>query len=61
MAFIETTFNWQGIGQLMVNSINARDYPLIQAIVLVIAVAIVMINFLVDMLYMAVDPRIKYS
>ena len=61
MAYIEQIYRWQGIGQLMVSSINAHDYPLIQAIVVVTAVAIIIINFIVDMLYLAVDPRIKYS
>jgi peptide/nickel transport system permease protein len=61
MAFIEQIFRWQGIGQLMVSSINARDYPLIQAIVVVTASLIILINLAVDMLYAAVDPRIRYS
>ena len=61
MAYIEQIYRWQGIGQFMVSSINAHDYPLIQAIVVVTAVAIIIINFIVDMLYLAVDPRIKYS
>jgi len=61
MAFIEQIFRWPGIGQLMVSSINGRDYPLIQAIVVVTASMIIFINFIVDMLYAAVDPRIRYK
>ncbi|MBX5464437.1 MAG: ABC transporter permease [Clostridia bacterium] len=57
----ETVFGWPGMGQLLVNSIFARDYPMIQGIILVYATLVVLINLLVDLLYTAVDPRIRYS
>jgi ABC-type dipeptide/oligopeptide/nickel transport system permease component len=57
---IETVFAWPGVGRLVVQAIFNRDYPLVQAIVLVLAVIFVAVNFLVDMLYMYLDPRISY-
>lgn len=55
----ETVFAWPGIGQLAVRSIFNRDYPLIQAVVFTIAIMFVAINLAVDVLYAALDPRIK--
>jgi peptide/nickel transport system permease protein len=55
----ETVFAWPGIGQLAVRSIFNRDYPLIQAVVFTIAIMFVVINLAVDVLYAALDPRIK--
>jgi ABC-type dipeptide/oligopeptide/nickel transport system permease component len=61
-AFVtETVFAWPGVGRLAVFAIAARDFPLVQGIVLVIAVMFVMINLAVDVLYAYVDPRIHYS
>jgi peptide/nickel transport system permease protein len=60
-AFIETIFRWPGIGILMVNSISNLDYPLIQAITLVTSAALVVIMLLVDILFVYIDPRIKYE
>lgn len=57
----ETVFSWPGIGRLLVESILARDYPVVQGAVLVIALSFIMINLLVDMLYGLVDPRIRYD
>jgi peptide/nickel transport system permease protein len=57
----ETVFAWPGIGQLAVRSIFNRDYPLIQAVVFTIAIMFVVINLAVDVLYAALDPRIKLS
>lgn len=57
----ETVFSWPGIGQLLVNSILARDYPVVQGAVLLIAVSFIFINLAVDMLYSVVDPRIRYG
>ena len=56
---VETIFNINGLGLLMMNSINNRDYPTIQGIVLLLAVTVCVINLLVDLAYAAVDPRIK--
>ncbi len=58
-AVVETVFNVPGVGQLVVNSVERRDYEVIQAIVLVIAVINVLINLLVDLLYGAADPRVR--
>ena len=56
----ETVFGLPGVGNLVVNAVLRRDYPVIQGALLVIAVIYVVINFLVDLLYMLVDPRVKY-
>ena len=57
---IENVFAWPGIGRLTVQSIFWRDYPLIQASVLVAACVFVFLNLLVDLLYRLIDPRIRY-
>lgn len=58
-AVVETVFNIPGIGQLIVNSVSKRDYPMIQGIVLVISLIYIVINLIIDALYGAVDPRIR--
>lgn len=58
---IETVFDWPGIGSLAVGAIAARDYPLIQAVVLVVATLFVAVNLAVDLLYAYLDPRIRYG
>ncbi|WP_282142040.1 ABC transporter permease [Cytobacillus oceanisediminis] len=57
----ETIFSWPGIGRYIYEAINYRDYPVIQSGILVIAFIFVMINLIVDLLYAAIDPRIKYN
>jgi ABC-type dipeptide/oligopeptide/nickel transport system permease component len=57
----ETTFAWPGMGRLLVNAIGARDYPVIQGIVLVFALTFTVVNLAVDLLYAYVDPRIHYG
>jgi peptide/nickel transport system permease protein len=57
----ETVFAWPGVGTLMVQGILARDFPLVQGCVLVIALSFVLINLAVDMLYGWLDPRIRYE
>ncbi len=57
---VESIFNWPGIGNLALQSIQQRDFPMIQGTVLVIAVAFTFINFVVDLTYAALDPRVKY-
>jgi ABC-type dipeptide/oligopeptide/nickel transport system permease component len=60
-AFVtETVFAWPGVGRLAVFAIQARDFPLVQGTVLVIAVTFVLVNLAVDVLYAYVDPRIHY-
>ncbi len=58
---IEEVFNLPGIGRLAVQSIERRDYPVIQGVVLFVAVAFVLINLLVYVLYAYLDPRIRYN
>ena len=57
----ETVFAWPGVGLLMVQGILARDFPLVQGCVLVIALTFVLINLAVDLLYAWLDPRIQYE
>ena len=55
----EQIFSWPGLGRLLITSISNRDYPQVQASILVIALTYIMVNFLSDLLYGVVDPRIK--
>jgi ABC-type dipeptide/oligopeptide/nickel transport system permease component len=55
----ETIFSWPGIGRLAVQAISARDYPLLQGCILLIAVSYVAVNLLTDMIYALVDPRVR--
>ena len=57
---IETVFGWPGIGILLIQAIERRDLPLIEAAVVSIAVMIVTINLLVDLMYSWFDPRVRY-
>ena len=57
----EQVFNLNGIGKLLVDAVAHRDYPLIQALVLLLAAVFVLVNFVVDMVYVVLDPRIRYS
>jgi peptide/nickel transport system permease protein len=57
----ETVFNIPGVAHFLVESIRVRDYPIVQNLVMLIAVVVVVVNFIVDMLYAVLDPRIKYS
>ncbi|HUP50434.1 MAG TPA: ABC transporter permease [Thermoanaerobaculia bacterium] len=55
----EQIFSWPGLGRLLIQSISARDYPQVQASILVIALTYIMVNFISDLMYGVVDPRIK--
>lgn len=57
----ETVFSWPGIGRFLVDSIEARDFPIVQGGVLLTAAVFVIVNLIVDILYGIVDPRIRYS
>ena len=57
----ETVFAWPGVGTLMVQGILARDIPLVQGCVLVVALTFVLVNLAVDVLYASLDPRIRYD
>lgn len=58
---VEVIFGWPGIGQLIMTAIERRDFPIIQANVIVVATLIVLINLVVDIIYGYIDPRIRYS
>jgi peptide/nickel transport system permease protein len=58
---IEMVFNIPGMGRLLVTSITNQDYPYVQAIILLIAVFVVVINLIVDLAYGQLDPRVRYS
>ncbi|MFR5069899.1 MAG: nickel ABC transporter permease [Eubacteriales bacterium] len=58
-AIVETIFSWQGIGQLAVEAVGRKDYPVIQAIILWLGVLYVAVNFLVDLSYSLLDPRVR--
>ncbi|MFT5396288.1 MAG: peptide/nickel transport system permease protein [Gammaproteobacteria bacterium] len=55
----ETIFSWPGIGQLMIDSIQKRDYPVVQGCVLLISFTYVLVNLMTDVTYTALDPRLK--
>ncbi len=57
----ETVFAWPGIGKMAVDAIYARDFPLVQGIVLIVATGFVIVNLLVDYCYAMIDPRIRYD
>jgi peptide/nickel transport system permease protein len=58
---IENIFGLPGIGSLLVDSINGRDAPVVQAIVLLMAVAVIVVNLIADLLYQVLDPRIRFG
>ncbi len=57
----ETIFAWPGVGQLAMQSIYSRDYPVVQATVLLVATGYVLINLLVDVAYAYLNPRIRFG
>ncbi|MCC8936370.1 Dipeptide transport system permease protein DppB [Bradyrhizobium ivorense] len=57
----ETVFNIPGIARFLVEALRWRDYPIVQNLVMFIAVVVVVVNFIVDMLYAAIDPRIRFG
>lgn len=61
VVIVEQIFAWPGIGHFLIDSINAKDYPVIQGFVLIIAFFFVAINLFVDVLYAVFDPRIRYQ
>ena len=56
---VEIVFSWPGLGQLALQSVQARDYPVLQGAILLFAVVFLVINLVVDLLYTAIDPRIR--
>jgi peptide/nickel transport system permease protein len=58
--FVETAFGWPGVGRLMVDAIASRDLPLVQGIVIVGALTVLLLSLLVDLIYLRLDPRVRY-
>lgn len=58
---VETVFSWPGLGRLLIDSVSFRDYPLIQAEMLLFALEFILINLLVDILYGVMNPQIRYK
>ncbi|ARS88934.1 ABC transporter permease [Natrarchaeobaculum aegyptiacum] len=58
---VEQVFSWPGMGQLVVEAIDQRDVPVVQAVVLLIGVSVVVANLLVDVAYAVLDPRVRYD
>ena len=58
---MENIFNLPGLGRLMVNALNDRDYPMVSGINLFFAAGVVVINLLIDVLYAVLDPRVRYD
>jgi peptide/nickel transport system permease protein len=58
---VEFVFNWPGLSGYLVRAVEARDYPEVMGIVLVISAIFVLLNFLVDMLYAVIDPRVRHG
>jgi peptide/nickel transport system permease protein len=56
----ESVFNLPGVGRLTIDAVLARDYPVIQAIILLSSLLYVLINLTIDVIYVLVDPRIRY-
>ncbi|MFK4304791.1 MULTISPECIES: ABC transporter permease [unclassified Paenibacillus] len=55
----ETIFSWPGVGQLIIQGVSNRDFPLVQASILVVSIIYILINFITDLIYLWIDPRIK--
>ena len=57
----ETVFSWPGMGRYILTSIDARDYLAVSGAIMVLAIIFVLVNLMVDMLYVLIDPRIHYG
>ena len=57
---VEKVFNWPGLGRLLVDAVDMRDYPVIQALVLLFSLEFIVINLVVDVLYGLINPTIRY-
>jgi peptide/nickel transport system permease protein len=58
---VETVFGWPGVGKLMIDSVIQRDFPIVQAAIMVTATAIFLLNIIIDLVYVALDPRIRHQ
>jgi glutathione transport system permease protein len=58
---VEVVFNWPGMGRLLVDAVEMRDYPVIQALVLLFSLEFLLINLMVDLLYALINPTIRFK
>ena len=58
---MENIFNLPGIGRLLVNALNDRDYPIVSGVNLFFATGVVLLNLLIDLIYPYLDPRVRYK
>jgi len=58
---VETVFAWPGIGRYLIDGVNGRDFPVVQATVLLIAIGFVVGNLITDLLLVYIDPRIRFE
>ena len=58
---VEVVFNWPGMGRLLVDAVEMRDYPVIQALVLLFSLEFILINLVVDLLYAVINPTIRFK
>ena len=58
---VEVVFNWPGMGRLLVDAVEMRDYPVIQALVLLFSLEFILINLVVDVLYAIINPTIRFK
>jgi peptide/nickel transport system permease protein len=61
VVIIETVFALPGMGRLIVDAINQRDYPMVQAVVMFIAAIVMVASLVVDIIYSYIDPRVRYT
>jgi peptide/nickel transport system permease protein len=59
MVLVEVVFNWPGIGSLLIDSVLARDFPVVQFVFFLVAVWVILGNFAVDVIYGIIDPRVR--
>src|SRR5690606_28757236 len=61
MVLVESVFNWPGLSSLLIASVTRRDLPVVQGSLFLVGVAVVVINFVTDLIYGLIDPRIRYD
>jgi peptide/nickel transport system permease protein len=57
---VESVFGWPGLGRLVINAVYTRDYPLVQGAVLIYALTYVVMNFIADLLYAVLNPKVRF-
>jgi len=60
-ALVEIVFSWPGVGNLMLDAVLARDYPLLSGIFIFVSLTVILVNLVTDIVYGKLDPRITYS